>query len=85
MNELTARHWQHKKTKEKVIVLPWWECVDPIFYNKLDGKDPEPAFKVGALVQIGWLLKNKHGVWLGVSFSVKKHFKDLGEYKKPKK
>jgi hypothetical protein len=71
------KKWRHKESGRIVRVMPWWEIVDPIMgdeqyspetiamgQNQTDGR----KFKIGALGQIGWLLENSGGVWLGVSF-----------------
>jgi hypothetical protein len=73
--------WQHKKTKKRVRVLPWWETFDPIIdestglvMHKLRGV----KYKIGALVQIGWLIETEYGYWFGVGPKAKKDFKNLG-------
>lgn len=82
---IEPRVWQHKETKKKFKVLPWWECLDPI----LDDKNAEGflgcrKFKIGTIVQIGWMLENEHGIWLGTNMTSSTVFKDLGVWKKPK-
>lgn len=71
--------WQHKKTKKKFRVLPWWECLEPLVDDKeLGTKLTEGRkFKIGSLVQIGWMLENEHGVWLGVGPQAEKAFKEV--------
>ena len=62
--------WKHKKTGKVVRAMPWWEMLedDTIVSDKnLPVKDKSVVkFKIGCLTQIGWLLENEHGVWLGV-------------------
>lgn len=70
--------WQHKKTKKRCRASPWWECVDPMLTEKDAPKEPR-KFKIGALVQVGWLLENEHGVWLGVGLKAANHFKEVRE------
>lgn len=85
--------WEHKETKKRVRVVPWWEIPDDEDFVKELGiadalKDKEDTwkdrrFKIGALIQVGWLLENEHQVWLGVGPKAKDSFNDLGE--EPKK
>lgn len=80
--------WQHKETKQKVRVMPWYEVVDETLFNEKELPLPEfkdRKYKIGALVQIGWLLENKNGVWLGVGPKAKDSFKDLGLWKEKKR
>lgn len=81
------RIWQNKKSKAKVRVMPWWETIKD---GKIDEADElgnmiseiagKPC-KFGVIVQIGFLLENKHGIWFGVGPKAQKEFKDLGEEK----
>ena len=84
------RLWQHKKTRKKFRVMPWWETItdDGNGIAKVDdlGKMITEvagrSCKFGVIYQIGFLLENEHGVWFGFSTDVSKEFKDLGEWKK---
>jgi hypothetical protein len=61
--------WEHKESKKRVRVMPWWECLEPIMTEAElaeMGMKPDRNVRIGSLVQIGWLLENEHGVWLGV-------------------
>lgn len=65
-------------TGQIVRAIPWWEIppeneileqdVVQVAVKKgvKDDAFPDRQMKVGFLVQIGWLLENEHGVWLGV-------------------
>lgn len=81
--ELKKPEWpkayRHKKTKKKVRVTPWWECIDPIISDKEAGMEFAEGrkFKIGAIVQVGWLLENEHGVWLGVGPKALEHFQEV--------
>lgn len=78
---IQPRLWEHKNTKKQVRALPWWECLEPLLTEK-DAPNLEEArrkFKIGSLVQIGWLIENEHGMWLGVGPKAAKVFKDLGD------
>lgn len=82
------RTWEHKETKKKVRATEWWEIADPILEEEVskamqDKKDEfkDRKFKIGALVQVGWLLENEHNVWLGVGPKAAESFNDLGEWK----
>ena len=59
--------WTHKKNKKEVRAMPWWEMIDSVIDEK-EFKIPEinVPYKFGMLIQVGWLLENEHGVWLGV-------------------
>ena len=78
--------WQHKTTKKKFKVMPWWECLDPLMAD--DKATPETIdvgthltegrkFKIGAIVQIGWLLENGHGVWFGMGPKAAESFNEV--------
>lgn len=82
------RKWKHKKNGKVMRVMPWWETVK-------DGEIEEAGelgnllmevagrpCKMGVLVQVGYLLENEHGVWIGVGPMAAKEFKDMGEWKK---
>ncbi len=71
-----SRTWRHKESKKIVEVLPWWEVLEPIADQDFlpMGKT---NYKFGMLVQVGWLLRNEHGVWLGVGSSAAEHFEDI--------
>lgn len=89
------RKWKHKITGEVVKVAVWWEIPPPneildsetISKAVRDKKDEwkDRQFKIGALVQVGWLIQNKHGVWLGVGPKGKDVFEDLGDWLEPGK
>lgn len=79
---IEVRIWEHKETKKRVRVLPWWECLDPLADEKLADLCEGRMFKIGALVQIGWLLENEHGMWLGVGPKAAESFNDLGVWEK---
>lgn len=92
---INVRRWRHKKNGKELRVLPWWECIEPIVSDdgikgsiQLKGEeigmDKDRKFKIGAIIQIGWLLENECGVWFGVGPGAQKEFEDLGEWK-PKK
>lgn len=74
--------WRHKKTKREIRVLPWWEMLKSDIV--LDGSEKKRRYKIGALIQIGWLLENEHGVFFGVGPKAEKEFESLGEWKDKK-
>ena len=83
------RLWQNKTLGQKVRVMPWWEIVnggEMVQVDELGEMITEVAggrlCKFGVITQVGYLLENEHGVWLGVGPKATKHFKDLGEWKK---
>ena len=71
--------WQHKKTKKKVRVMPWWETVEGSAIRDKDIGVAEPGipWKFGMLVQVGWLLENENNVWFGVGPTAKDSFKEV--------
>lgn len=83
--------WQHKETKKIFRVTPWWECYGDIIDQPSDilaDEDDEfkdRKFAVGVLAQIGYLLENEHGVWLGVGPTAKDSFDDIGVETPPRK
>lgn len=75
--------WQHKESKKKVRALPWWEILpDDEIMNSRQVELGGPAWKFGMLVQVGWLLENEHGVWLGVGPKAIEAFNIVGPEKK---
>jgi hypothetical protein len=79
---MTPENWKHKETGKMVRAMPWWECpgdfvadlgIEDAIREKSD-EWKERRFKIGALVQIGWLLENEHGAWMGVGPSAKDCF-----------
>lgn len=67
--------------------MPWWETVKDGEIEEVDELGQlmtevagRPA-KFGTIVQIGYLLENFDGVWIGVGLMAKKQFKDKGEWK----
>lgn len=67
--------------------MPWWEI--PESDTILDEETVKPVVgvnaKFGVLVQVGFLLENEGGVWLGVGPKAADAFNDLGEWKKPER
>jgi hypothetical protein len=80
------RIWRNKESGSSVRVMPWWETVkdgEIEEVNELGEMITEvsgrPA-KFGVLVQIGYLIENDHGIWLGVNRSAAEAFDDMGEW-----
>lgn len=77
--------WEHKINKKRLNVMPWWECVEPMVASDTDygavdvGKEIADGrkFRIGAIVQIGWLLENEHGVWFGVGPQAEESFIEI--------
>lgn len=77
--------WFHKETGEIIKVAPWFEIPEPVL--ELSGDDAMKALnfdeprstKFGSLVQVGWLLENANGVYLGVGLSAAEHFEVYNE------
>ena len=66
-------------------VAPWWEIPDPIL--EVDYTEGERALgkeckdrgvKFGTLVQVGWLIENADGCFLGVGLGAKDYFEEVG-------
>lgn len=85
------RIWKNKKTGKKFPIVPWWETVKDGEIDKVDELGQLIAevagrpCKFGVIVQVGFLLENEYGVFLGVGPMAAKEFEDLGEWKKPKR
>ncbi len=83
------RTWVHKKNKKKLRVMPWWETVKDGEVERVDelgqmvSEVAGRICKFGVLVQVGYLLENEHGMWLGVGPKAAKEFHDKGAWKKP--
>ena len=71
------RLWQHKETKKQVRAMPWWEMPEPLDLGIKDSQIDGQKVKIGALVQIGWLLENENGVWFGLGLNAAEHFEDI--------
>lgn len=80
------RIWENKRSGDRLRVMPWWETITE------DGKVEEVddlghmiasvagrPCKFGVLVQVGYLLENVHGIWLGLRPKAVDEFIDLGE------
>ena len=62
--------WFNKTKNQLFLLTEWWEVFDnPI---ELNHDKSETKAKWGMLVQVGWLMRNHHGVWLGVNTDVTK-------------
>lgn len=85
------RLWKNKKSGKKVRVMPWWETVNNGEIEEVDALGRLVAdvagrpCKFGILVQVGFLLENEHGIWLGLGPKASESFDDLGEAPKKKK
>lgn len=77
--------WEHKKKKTRVRVMPWWECLDPILADDNDfgalacgvHQTEGRKFRIGSIVQIGWLIESTEGVWFGVAPETQKQFTEI--------
>ena len=83
--EIKVEIWQHKDNGKKCRAVPWWEVLEPdeVISGQMKNlgvkdKFPERKFKIGALTQVGWLLENEGGVFIGVGLKAKKHFRVVG-------
>lgn len=85
-NQFEVRTWKHKETGKVFKVLPWWECsgtiIEPEDAKKTILQNDEDEWKdrlfaIGCLVQIGWLLENENGVWLGLGPTAKDAFNEI--------
>jgi hypothetical protein len=85
VSQMAIETWKHKETGKIVRATPWWEIPED-FVEELgiaeaiaDKKDEwkDRKYKIGALVQVGWLLENEHGVWFGVGPKAKEAFDEV--------
>lgn len=87
--------WKNRQNGAICRVVPWWEILEPILADdKVNGAvdlgthlTEGRKFKMGCLVQVGWLLETEGGVWVGVSMRGKECFDEIKPPKKwpPKK
>ena len=83
------RLWEHKDKKHRMRVMPWWETIKDGEVEKVDelghllAEVAGRPCKFGVLVQVGFLLENEHGVWIGVGPKAAGEFNDLGKWTKP--
>ena len=83
-----VRRWRHKETKIVYNVIPWWqaegELIDAASAKKaledteIEDDWPDRLYRVGVLAQIGWLLENEKGIWVGLGPKAKEFFEDVG-------
>jgi hypothetical protein len=84
---VTVEVWMNKGNANLYLVTPRWEPLTIDYDEKLFKEiAPELMEQVGerklargTLVQVGWLLENEHGVWLGVPLGTEEQFESLGE------
>jgi predicted NAD/FAD-binding protein len=80
------RLWVHKENKKRMRVMPWWETVKEGEVEQVDelghliAEVAGRTCKFGVLVQVGFLLENEHGVWIGVGPGAVEHFDDEGKW-----
>lgn len=83
------RKWKNKISGQVLRVMPWWEAVKDGEIEETDELGNMIATaaggpcKFGTIVQIGYLLENEHGVWIGVGPKAAEQFEDLGEQTRP--
>ena len=59
--------------------MPWWDCVEPIISDEDTGKDVMNGrrYRIGAIVQVGWLFETNDGIWVGMGLGVEELFEDV--------
>lgn len=70
--------------------MPWWECIEPIMSDEDENGSISIGteltegrkFKIGSLVQVGWLLENEHRVWFGVMIPAQESFRVISRKRK---
>ena len=83
------RYWKHKTDGRVIRATPWWEIPLEDTVLDLTGEEAKSAklgdtrLKIGFLVQVGWLLENEHGMWLGVGMKAQEMFEVLPAGYKP--
>lgn len=79
--------WMNKLTAQLYLVTPRWEPLNIKFDEKFY-EDLIPEMKAmvngrkichGVLMQVGWMVENEHGVWLGLPLSAADQFENLGD------
>ena len=77
--------WKHKKKGNIVKVVPWMEIPDPVVELKAEESikaglsDVERKIKFGTLIQVGWMIENANGVFIGVGLSASEEFEEVNE------
>lgn len=78
------RAWMNNNTGQLFVACPWWETVEPEDKNYDISVSSElglNCIKFGTFYQVGWLVQNEHGIWIGVNYDVtgdSNDFTDLG-------
>jgi len=79
--------WLHKGTGELVLATEHWDPIQ-IQYDESFYKQVLPEFEAmvegrrivrGLMLQVGWLIQNRHDIWFGVSLKTESDFEYLGE------
>lgn len=81
------RVWMNKRTAGLVLATEQWKPlqieVDEKFYEEIlpEFKQFTQGRKIakGHILQVGWLIQNRHGVWFGMCMSAQNEFEELGE------
>lgn len=81
------RLWENKLSGQRVRVMPWWETVTESGIAEVDemGRMISETIggrpcKFGVITQIGFLIENEHGIWIGLGPKAPEGFIDLGEW-----
>ena len=76
--EVFPKKYKHKETGKVVTVSPWWEISDPILTEAdIQNVEENRMIKIGALVQVGWLLSNDNDVYFGVGMAAIDYFEEI--------
>lgn len=68
--------WMNKRNGDFALVVPWYMPQD-MGSDIANGVMQD--LKIGAIVQVGWMLQNGHDVYFGVGPKAANEFEDLGE------
>ena len=79
--------WMNKTSGDIMLATEQWEPIqiehDEKFYESIlpEFKQFTEGRKVarGLVIQVGWLIQNRHDVWFGVNLGAEDSFEDLGE------
>lgn len=82
------RAWKNKESGQLCLATEHWEPVGEVKFDEKFYKELDPVIakaigdrKVfhGCLIQVGWLLNNKNGIWFGLNMRASEQFEDQGD------
>lgn len=86
-NAIGPKLYMNKSSGALALLTEWWEPLTIDYDEKLfaeiapELKSVFDHIKIakGTLTQVGWLLENGHGVWIGINNDAIQDFEYIGE------